>query len=76
MGLIFYSLRLTCNTSFKIIKNSVFCPQYICAFCVDLRTKSEYFSLQHKLVGFYNRSRVFTARYALGIQVGQIQFGP
>ena len=24
-------------------------------FCVDLRTNSDYCSIQHKLVGFYNR---------------------
>jgi len=24
-------------------------------FCMDLRTNSEYFPIQHKLVGFYNR---------------------
>jgi hypothetical protein len=28
-------------------RNFVFCPQCIYVFCVDLRTKSEYFSIQH-----------------------------
>ena len=27
----------------------------ICVFCVDLRTKSHYFPIQHQLTGFYNR---------------------
>ena len=26
-------------------------------FCVDLRTSSDYFSIQQQLIGFYNRSR-------------------
>ena len=36
---------------------SAFCvlpTQYIYAFCVDLRTNSDYFTVQHWLVGFYN----------------------
>jgi hypothetical protein len=28
-------------------RNSVFCPQCIYLFCVDLRTNSDYFSIQH-----------------------------
>jgi len=35
----------------------VFCPQCIYVFCVDLRTNSDYFSIQHELIGFYNRGR-------------------
>jgi len=27
----------------------------IYAFCVDLRTNSDYFPIQHELTGFYNR---------------------
>jgi hypothetical protein len=34
-------------------------------FCVDLRTNSDYFPIQHKLAGFYNRDGVSTARYEL-----------
>jgi hypothetical protein len=28
---------------------------HLCVFCVDLRTNSDYFSIQHWLTGFYNR---------------------
>jgi len=41
--------------------------QCICVFCVDLRTNSDYFPIQHWLTGFYNRDGVFTARYGLDI---------
>jgi len=37
----------------------------IYVFCVDLRTDSDYFAVQHWLTGFYNRDGVFTARYVL-----------
>jgi hypothetical protein len=26
-----------------------------CVFCVDIRTDSDYWFIQHKLIGFYNR---------------------
>ena len=39
--------------------------QCIYVFCVDLRTNSDYFTVQHWLVGFCNRRSVFTARYVL-----------
>jgi len=39
--------------------------QCIYVFCLDLRTNSDYFIVQHWLVGFYNRRCVFTARYVL-----------
>jgi len=39
--------------------------QCIYVFCVDLRTNSDYFTVQHWLVGFYNWDGVFTARYVL-----------
>jgi hypothetical protein len=29
--------------------------QSIYVFCVDLRTNSDYFTVQHQLIGFYNR---------------------
>jgi hypothetical protein len=35
----------------------MFCPQYIYVFRVDPRTKSNFFSIQHSLIGFYNRGR-------------------
>ena len=36
--------------------------QCIYAFCVDLRTNSDYFTVQHWLVGFYNRNGVCLLR--------------
>jgi len=34
----------------------------IYVFCVDLRTNSDYFPIQHKLTGFYNRDVVCLLR--------------
>ena len=42
--------------------------QCIYVFCVDLRTNSDYFTVQHWMVGFYNHDGVFTARYELSLQ--------
>ena len=39
--------------------------QCIYVFCVDLRTNSDYFTVQHWLVGFCIWDGVFTARYVL-----------
>ena len=38
-------------------------------FCVDLRTISDYFPIQHLLTGFYNRDGVFIARYGLDLYI-------
>jgi len=36
--------------------NSTFCPrQCIYVFCVDLRNNSDYFPIQHKMIGFCKR---------------------
>ena len=35
---------------------------YFCVFCVDLRTNSDYFRIQHSLVGFYNQDGVCLLR--------------
>ena len=35
------------KTSFITFRNSVFCPQCIYMFSVDLRTNSDYFPIQH-----------------------------
>ena len=40
---------------FNIHKFYVLPTQCIYVFCVDLRTNSDYFPIQHKLVGFCNR---------------------
>jgi hypothetical protein len=41
-------------------------------FCVDLRTNSDYFPVQHYLTGLYNRDGVFTARYGLSLYEPEI----
>ena len=43
-----YTASLTFN-------NSTFCPYSVFVFCMDLRTNSDYFPIQHELTGFYNR---------------------
>ena len=49
------------------IQQFTFCPQCIYVFCIYLRTNSELCHLQHKLIGFYNRDEVFTARFEMGL---------
>jgi len=39
---------------FNIHKSHVLPTQHIYVFCVDLRTNSDYFRIQHLLTGFYN----------------------
>ena len=41
----------------------MFCPHsvFMC-FCVDLKTNSDYFPIQHQLTGFYNRDVVCLLR--------------
>jgi len=53
----------------QVLKTSevTFYPQCIYVFCIHLRTNSDLCHLQHKLIGFYNRDEVFTARYGLGL---------
>ena len=41
---------------FNIHKFYVLPAQCIYVFCVDLRTNSDSFPIQHLLVGFYNRN--------------------
>jgi len=38
-------------------------PHCMCAFCIYLRTNSDFCLTQHQMIGFYNRDEVFTARY-------------
>ena len=49
------------------IQQLTFCPHCIYVFCIYPRTNSDLCHLQHKLIGFYNRDEVFTARYKLGL---------
>jgi Golgi nucleoside diphosphatase len=36
------------------VKEFYILPHCICVFCIYLRTNSDLFHLQHKLIGFYN----------------------
>ena len=47
---------------FNIQQFYVLPTQCIYVFCVDLRTNSDYFPIQHKLTGFYNRDGVCLLR--------------
>jgi hypothetical protein len=42
----------------NIHKPYVLPTQCIYVFCVDLRTNSDYFRIQHQQIGFYNRDGV------------------
>jgi hypothetical protein len=35
--------------------NCTFCSQFICVFCIYLKTNSDLCHFHHKLIGFYNR---------------------
>jgi len=48
---------------FNIQQFHVLPTHNIYVFCVDLRTNSDYFPIQHLLTGLYNRDGMFTARY-------------
>jgi hypothetical protein len=39
---------------------------YLCVLYLS-ENKQRFCHLQHKLIGFYNRDEVFTARYGLGL---------
>ena len=45
----------TICTASLTFNNPTFCPQCIFAFCIYLTTNSDYFPIQHLLVGFCNR---------------------
>jgi len=47
---------------FNIKQFHVLTTQCIYVFCVDLRTNSDYFTVQHSLTGFYNRDGVCLLR--------------
>ena len=47
---------------FSIQQIYVLPTQCVYVFCVDLRTNSDYFHIQHKLVGLYNRDGVCLLR--------------
>jgi hypothetical protein len=51
-----------CTTKFNISKLYVLPTQCIYVFWVDLRRNSDYFTVQYKLIGFYNRDGVCLLR--------------
>jgi len=51
-----------CTTRFNIRQFYVLPTQCMYVFCVDLRTKSDYFPIQRELAGFYNRDVVCLLR--------------
>ena len=44
-------------------------PQSLFQFCVDLRTRRDYFPVELQLTSFYNRDIVLNARYELDLRV-------
>ena len=46
----------------------------LCVFYIYLRTNGNFCPIQNKLIGFYNRDEVFTARYGLIPYIKQIMF--
>ena len=50
------------RTEHLTFNNSTLCPHCIYVFCIYLRTNSDLCHLQHKLIGFYNRSGEFLQR--------------
>ena len=56
---------IICTTGFNTHKFYVMPKLCVYVFCVDLRTNSDYFPIQHLLIVFYNLEGVFTMRYEL-----------
>ena len=54
---LYISQVLTLKKKFYVLPT-----QCIYVFCVDFRTNSDYFPIQHKLTGFYNREEVCLLR--------------
>jgi hypothetical protein len=62
-GLTLQSPVVTSSTiTFNTHKSYVLPTQCIYMFCVDLRTNSDYFPIQHLLTAFYNRDGVCLLR--------------
>ena len=57
IGLIFYSLLVTWCTNSLTFNNCTLCPHRIYVFRIYLRTNSDLYHLQHKLIGFYNQMK-------------------
>ena len=53
--LTFTAQRLPYLTPGLTFTDSAFCPHSVFMFFTDLRTNSDYFTIHHLLVGFYNR---------------------
>ena len=66
--LVFNLLKSTCYVmqhQFNILQLYALPTVYLCV--LYLSENSDLCHLQHKLIGFYNRDKVFTARYGLGL---------
>ena len=59
------------HQQFNIQQLYVLPAHCIYVFCIYLRTNIDLCHLQHKLISFYNRDEVFTARYELGLYIKQ-----
>ena len=57
-----FKAQLLHYRQFNVHKSHVLPTQCIYVFCVDLRTNSDYFPIQHKLIGFCNRDGVCLLR--------------
>jgi len=66
----------TFTPSGSTLTNSIFSQHHVLMCLYRFRTNSDYFFIQHYLTCIYNRDRVFTARYALGIFLKQTTFRP
>jgi hypothetical protein len=63
-GLVFYNRDGVCllRGTDWVFKCYVLPTQCIYVFCTDLRTNSDYFPIQHQMIGFYNRDGVCLLR--------------
>jgi hypothetical protein len=62
LGLFFSPVTIRSTARFSIRKFHFLDTQCIYVFCVDLRTNSDYFPIQHWLTDFYNRDGVCLLR--------------
>ena len=63
------------TSSFNTQQFYVLPTQCIYVFCVDLRTNSDYFPIQHYLIGFYNREGVCLLRGTSWVTVIKVNCG-
>jgi len=61
---------IICTSRFNIQQFFVLPSQCLYVFCLDLRTNSYYFPIQHLLAGFYNRDLKLKAQWSLYVLPG------